>query len=191
MLGWFTLPEHSSTPSPRLGSTGSHLDLISAGRKWRKHIWEAVSGIFQRLFSPMGVQWRKLPCWRSRLCVVACPCSKHRGKWSKWFLQHSVVELWRRQGHASRAPTGLGFTYLFFSKCIWARKVTVLAASPFTRECFFHLQAATCVGGTRDSVRSEKHWLFFPLHPARFQGGTSPLCQGSMQLLCTGSTKKL
>lgn len=197
MLGWVILPEHSPTPNHRLGSTGSHLDLISTGRKWRKYIREAVSetGIFQRLlclrvFNEESCHAGRAGCVSGDTSAACPPLSA-----SQWVVPIALSG-WAAAAagtcmpQTSHALTGLALIYLFFNKCISARKVTVLAASPFTRECFLHLQAATCMQCTRGSVRSKKHWFFFPLHPARFQGETCPLCKGSMQLLCTGSAKK-
>lgn len=62
----------------------------------------------------------------------ACPLSKYH---REGFLQRSAaVAAGTHVPQASPALTGLGFTYLFLGKCIQARKITVLAASPFTRE---------------------------------------------------------
>lgn len=124
---------------------------------------------FSKALLPTGVQWRQPPRWKSRLCVRGHICSVSP-LYASWRMVpialrgRAVAVAGTCVPQASRVPAGLDFTYLFFSKCIWARKVTVLAASPFTRECFFHLQAATCVRSTRDSVRSEKHWFFFFFH---------------------------
>lgn len=172
MFIWFLLLH---TPPPK-SQTSIHLDLIRAGRKWR--FWEAMSGagIFQSFFC-LWVYIERSHCAGGSGCTSGirspvCPLSKHH---REGFLQCPAGT---HIPQASPALTGLGFTYLILNKYIWARKITVLAASPFTREWFFHLQAATCVLGTRDSVRTEKHrfLFFFSIASCTFpRGALSPL----------------
>lgn len=101
--------------------------------------------------------------------ICSASCYKHCGKCP----EHSAIEQCCWWGH------------LFFTKSIWARKVTVLAVRSSSMSVFSfsgsYLHVEQKVGST-----AQNHW-FFPIASCMLLRGE--LCKGSIQVLCTGSTK--
>lgn len=102
-------------------------------------------------------------------CICSASCYKHRGKCP----EHSATEQCCWWGH------------LFFTKSIWARKVTVLAL-PSSPMSIFSFSGSYLHVEEKGGSTEQNHW-FFPVASCTFLRGE--LCKGSIQVLCTGSTK--